>query len=74
MHSPLMLAVDSIHWLGQAGGVWRESSAYHKQRDLAMVLLFSTALILLLWLIARVHSRVTVPHAPNRPWRYSGPC
>ncbi len=69
MNEPLILALDSIHWLGQTSGPWRESSAYQKQRELAMVLLFSTALILLLWLIARVHSRVAAPHAPKRPWR-----
>lgn len=69
MNAPLILALDSIHRLGQASAVWRESAANQKQRELAMVLLFSTALILLLWLIARIHSRVAVPRTPNRPWR-----
>jgi hypothetical protein len=70
MNASFILAVDSIRWLAQAGGaVWRESNAYEKQRDLAMVMLFSTSLILLIWLISRVHNRVVVPRAPSRPWR-----
>jgi hypothetical protein len=69
MNAAFVLALHSVYRLGQTSGVWRESSANQKQRDLAMVLLFSTALILLLLLISRIHSRVGAPRTVSRPWR-----
>jgi len=69
MNSLLILAIETVDWLGQRSGPWRGSSSQKEQRELAIVLLFSTALILLFWLITRIHGRVAVPRTPNRPWR-----
>lgn len=69
MNAVFALGLGSACWLGQIGGVWRESTADQKQRDLATVLLFAAALILLLLLISRIHNRVVTPQTPGRPWR-----
>ena len=63
-----ILALRPANWL-QPGGFWPGSSPAERQHELAMVILFSTALILLIWLIARIQNRMTVPQVPHQPWR-----
>jgi hypothetical protein len=69
MSGTLLLALDSINWPGQSGGgVWQDSTQAEKQHEFTMIILFSTSLILLLWLIARIQRRISVSQAPRRPW------
>jgi hypothetical protein len=52
-----------------SGGIWQESSPAEKQRELMTIVFLATSLVLLIWLIARLQSRMRVAHAPRRPRR-----
>lgn len=64
-----MLAARSMAWLVQpgSGGVWQEATPEEKQREFVTIVLFATALVLMIWLISRLQSRMHVRQVPHRP-------
>ena len=69
MNELWILAVKSADWLVQpgSGGVWRETTSAQKQREFMTIMFLATSLVLLIWLIARIQSRMRVVQAPHRP-------
>jgi hypothetical protein len=64
-----ILAIKPADWLARQGGVWPESDPSQRMHEFRMVLFFLAALVLLVWLIARIQGRMQVAQAPHRPWR-----
>ena len=64
-----ILALKSVNGLVPPGGLWPESNSARTQHELTLVILFSTSLILLVWLISRIQGRMNVPQVSHRPWR-----
>ncbi len=71
MSALAILALKSTDWLVQpgGGGIWKESDSGEKQQQVMTIILFSMSLVLLLWLISRIQSRLAMPQASHRPWR-----
>lgn len=65
----LILGAKSTGWLVQPGGsVWQDADSPERQREFLTVVLFATAMILLIWLISRMQARLGRPAVPHRPW------
>lgn len=70
MNHACLLALRTIDWLGVPhDGTSGVVSGADQQRQLESIVLFAISLLLLVWLIARIQSRMRMPQRPHQPYR-----
>ncbi len=67
-----LLALKSIDWLGVPNGSGHQAAVTDQDRQLVMILLFATSVILTIWLLSRIQNRMQAPQRPRRPYRLLG--
>lgn len=73
MNSLHLLALKSIDWPGiPQSGAQQTAGAPDQERQIITIIFFATSVILTIWLIARIQSRIQTPQKPHRPYRLFG--
>ncbi len=67
-----ILALEFPSRFAYPGGVWQDVDPARQERQFVTLVLFGIALILLIWLVARVQARMNRPQTRPRPWHVFG--